>query len=518
MRVHALAAISLLLACSSEGNGGVGQPFEPDPMNPEEDGGGVEMDGGSSGSSGGMKMPPPPRYTKDLALDIAIFQGVKIPLVTTNKRAEAAAPIVAGRPGVLRVYPKTLPGFLAQSVVAELTLKKGDAQPQRRELTKVISKSGLDDAPATVFDFELTAEDCAPDVSYSVAFLPGENSPGTEDVGQARYPADALENLGATSASQTIKMVLVRLPDTRPAQVELYRARMQQLYPVPSVDIQVHAPISIRGAVSPGGRGWDTLLDAFTQFRASEGPASDVYYYGLFVPASSFDAYCSQGCISGLSNFVQDPSQADFRASIGLGYPGQDSADTFVHEVGHAHGRDHAPCAGAGGNAPNDTDPRYPYPGGKLGVWGYDILGKAFISPNGPGGDASFTDLMGYCDKNWISDYNYRALYVRNKALHANAKVHAAPRSYHVLSMRADGGLKFRGQRMTLTQPLDQQLQITAFDPQRRTLAAAPLEEKAVLVRYDHLPGGTVLLPTSLAPGSWVRVEGSDKPIQVPAH
>jgi len=67
------------------------------------------------------------------------------------------------------------------------------------------------------------------------------------------------------------------------------------------------------------------------------------------------------------------------------------------HELGHTYGRLHAPACGAG-----SPDPHYPYAGGVIGVWGTDV----FANP--PVEYAPTThDIMGYCDDNWVSDYDY---------------------------------------------------------------------------------------------------------------
>ena len=69
-----------------------------------------------------------------------------------------------------------------------------------------------------------------------------------------------------------------------------------------------------------------------------------------------------------------------------------------MHEVGHEQGRYHAPCSTSG------ADANFPYAGGSIGVWGYDILSKQFFSPT------RGKDMMGYCPNEWVSDYTYAAL------------------------------------------------------------------------------------------------------------
>jgi hypothetical protein len=75
---------------------------------------------------------------------------------------------------------------------------------------------------------------------------------------------------------------------------------------------------------------------------------------------------------------------------------------TMSHELGHNFGRPHAPCGGV-----LDPDPNFPYAGGILGPQPLvDSLPLALdvISP------ISQTDIMGYCNGAWFSDYNYRLI------------------------------------------------------------------------------------------------------------
>ena len=69
---------------------------------------------------------------------------------------------------------------------------------------------------------------------------------------------------------------------------------------------------------------------------------------------------------------------------------------TIAHELGHNFGLGHAPCGNAGG-----PDPGFPKPDGRIGVWGYDPRDNGSLVP------PSYADLMGYCSRNWISDYHF---------------------------------------------------------------------------------------------------------------
>ncbi|MEM7799681.1 MAG: hypothetical protein AAF633_10870 [Chloroflexota bacterium] len=84
------------------------------------------------------------------------------------------------------------------------------------------------------------------------------------------------------------------------------------------------------------------------------------------------------------------------------------------HEIGHALGRSHPSEGNACGHSASDPD--YPYSGAKIGVkddhFGFDVgdpglgIERALLPAD------LWTDLMSYCDFQWISDYNYSALYI----------------------------------------------------------------------------------------------------------
>src|SRR5262249_19276677 len=118
--------------------------------------------------------------------------------------------------------------------------------------------------------------------------------------------------------------------------------------------------------------------------------------------ASSFSQYCGNACQAGLA-YTVGPGDGLYRAGIGTGYA--DSPYTIpnaLHEIGHSHGRQHAPCGGG-----NNKDPQFPYADGGVGAWGYDLLNGKLFSPN------DTKDIMGYCEPKWMSDYTYSALLER---------------------------------------------------------------------------------------------------------
>ena len=231
--------------------------------------------------------------------------------------------------------------------------------------------------------------------------------------------------------------------------------------------------------VSGNGSGWNTLLQSIMRLRQSDGVADDVYYYGAFEAASSFSAFCQGGCVTGLSTVAQQPEDSYARASIGVGFSGDDAAYTMAHEVGHAHGRNHAPCGGAQG-----TDSKFPYSGGGIGVWGYDMNAKALISPT------KGKDMMGYCQPEWVSDYTYSALYDRIAFVNGVKSVVSAPATYRMVSVDENGKL-IESSTMTLDQEPGGDLTDVTYVDQVGTQRAG----KARFYPYDHLPGGFYVMP-----------------------
>jgi hypothetical protein len=255
--------------------------------------------------------------------------------------------------------------------------------------------------------------------------------------------------------------------------VERLRVQMHALYPVRRVDITVGAEFPWARQISAQGTGWGDLLEAIVRKRLSDGVPTNVYYYGVFEPAESIGEYCGNGCILGLSPLSPDPDDDYARGSIGLGYSGSfyggGAASTFVHEVGHAHGREHAPCQL--GNQPDDPD--YPYAGGRIGTWGYDVTTKALRDPAG-----KHRDMMGYCSPIFVSDYTYKALFERVSYLNMQKRLFGAGEAPRYSVLVDDGKTVSARDAITLRRP-----------------AGGEARGSARFYPFDHLPGGIWLVP-----------------------
>ncbi len=523
-----LIAIISLVACTATGvvtepgGAGAGAAGEngtsTDPTTPE----GTDED-----PSNPDKAPSP--VVSNIAISgVAVFQAVKVDVVKGGAYVSPTkrnAPVVAKRPGLIRVYVEPGDGWKAREVTAEVRLVVDDEKfPILRE-TKTISGSSKDEDPKSTFNLEVPAENLLPGVTFQVTLTAADGEAVKEgEESEGRFPQDgSFKDLGA-QLSGKLRVVIVplkyetdgsgRTPDLGTTQLERYRKTLMQRYPASEVEVTTRDPYPWTTTIAANGQGFSAALRAMHQLRQRDKVDDDVYYYGIFSPAASMSSFCRGGCVTGLST-VTDEDTPVMRASVGLGFVGQDSANTMAHELGHAHGREHAPCGGASG-----VDPQFPYPQAQLGVWGYDIFGKTLISPT------KGRDMMGYCPNEWVSDYTYNALFERmaaistskNKTLsfQSNASTSSEQgRRYRIATVGASGELTFAGggagdgaaDEIVVSEEINGGSVVPAHFLSDRGVEVAT--RSARFFRFDHLPGGLLLVPEDgVSKWSALRVDG----------
>jgi hypothetical protein len=453
--------------------------------------------------------PPPPALVEAAGVtitEVAIFQGVKRTLMQGGALQPAGAPVVANRAALLRVHVQLDGAYNGQPVTGRLLLRSGGTPI---DVTQTLTGNSNDGDLSTTINFDLSGAQVPEDFQYQV--LVGQPSGGAAGNGAATYPAGGLELIGATNVGPVLKVQLVpvqygydgsdRVPDTSDPVIQKYFEGFYAMYPAPSVEISLHAPIAWSKNVDAFGSGWDSLLNHITQLRLNENTPEDVYFYGIFQPTNSFGAYCNQGCVAGLGNLAQSAGDNYARAAIGLSYGDDESVLTALHEIGHTHGRNHAPCGGAQG-----TDPGFPYNGGGIGVWGYNSTTQHLQDPN------QAKDIMGYCYPNWISDYTFYALMQRIKDVN-NAKwsfpADKMNRTYARVQVDQQGGATRLDPVFMRTPPMAQPAKVTL-----RTELGDVVED-AAYYPYTHLEGGVVLFPQGEVASPIVRIEAEGHVTQV---
>ncbi len=466
------------------------------------------------------------KLADDLSIaEIAVFQALKATIVKGTTKATPVVPIVAQRDALIRVYVKPSTSYQSRPLKAVLRLIDQDGEPLKAfSDTKTIAAASSDGAMSSTFNFTVPGSTLPLGVKFAVAITDDKAEPmGEGEESAARYPTDGTEAaVGVKSSGPSVRIVIVpikygadgsgRLPDTSAAQLKINRDVLWGMYPTPEVDITVRQALVYNSAVRGTGQGWSDLLQTILDLREQDNADEDVYYWGSFAGASSQQAFCGGGCVLGLSTVVSDARNSYFRASIGVGFRGQDSAETMAHEIGHAHGRNHAPCSDFG--QIDGVDPAFPNKGAQLGVWGYDMISQTLINPTDK------RDFMGYCSPSWVSDYTFKGLFDRitavnkGKALPPVSNLIAgggnsggAPGQFQFVTLDADGPASF-GRRVTMrAAPQGDAREVQLLDGAGKTIRTV----RGEFFGFDHLPGGLLMVPETGTSYAGVRVTGSPR-------
>jgi hypothetical protein len=332
--------------------------------------------------------------------ELAVFQTVKIPIAADGKAVDVAdrpAQLVQNRAAMFRVYVDPGSNFSARDFAARLSVIN-DGAISRFSQKRRISAASTEAKPESTFLLNVPADKIAEGTKYSLQLV--ECAAASGSVTQARFPTSGEADLGARKAG-ALNIVLIpvranaRMPDTGPTALAGYREYLEAMYPVERVNFSIGKQISTDYPIN-----WTTLVEQIRAQRKADSPAPHVYYYGLVKPTETLSAYCKTGCTAGIG-YVSPAKQVATRAAVGLAFGDEVSASTMAHEVGHNHGRNHAPCS-QGQISGVDAD--YPVKDGHTDVWGYDVRKQKFWSP------ASASDVMGYCEPKWMSGYTYQGL------------------------------------------------------------------------------------------------------------
>lgn len=340
---------------------------------------------------------------------VAVYQGVKVTLVDEGSVVAENAPVIPGRPALVRIHARTVPRTKVPRLTAELRMHV----PGREDVVvidgpRTLTPAVEDGIITSTFNFELSAEQMAKGASLSVEL----RDPTGADPSTIRYPAEGTLPMNVGGFAPTLKVKLVpvryqadgsdRLPPLDPATIEGYRKGLYKMYPVAQVDVSVREPFSWPLVVQPDGAGWDQLLSAVVETRHDDAPDDDVYYVGIFNPAPTESDYCKKGCVLGVAPWART-TEIGLRAAMVVGYPSERSHGTMAQEIAHAMGRAHAPCG-----EPAAIDKKFPHPGATIGVWGWDVIERELIDP-----DQRVFDFMSYCNPVWVSDYTFKGIYER---------------------------------------------------------------------------------------------------------
>ncbi|NWJ40706.1 MAG: hypothetical protein HXX12_07020 [Geothrix sp.] len=332
----------------------------------------------------------------------------KVQFTQSSQTLANTVPIVAGKSGLIRVFVLANQANTATPAVRITLMNNGVVVAG---YPKTVTAPGTS-VPLVVNESSLGA-------SWNLA-VPGTDLTTPTGAGYSVLaevdPTNAVVEADETNNQTTVTFTSTTVPifkttifpvvlasgngNISAANKDAWAARLAKMYPVASVDVQVGAPFtgSFSALTSDDSDGsWSGTLNDLTTKHQADG-ASDRYYYG------ALNVSYANG-IAGLGWVPNTPSSSfSTRTAIGwdktTGYAdGGLFPEVFAHETGHNMGRQHSPCNGAG-----SPDPNYPYASGLIGVWGYDSVNNALLSP------LTIHDIMGYCPNVWVSDYVYQKI------------------------------------------------------------------------------------------------------------
>ena len=338
--------------------------------------------------------------------EISVYQTVKVPIMSDGAEVnlqDRVSDIVAGRTTLVRAFVTPGTGWTPRTLSARLFLQQGDADPEivYSESTLMIQGASEEERRNSTFEFNLEPEQVTVDTAYAVELVECET--GSGEVANSRFPLDGGLGLGARETGN-LRVHLVPLradgfePDTSDDGLQPYIDGFLAAYPITSMEITISEPYDVTNS-----QDWNGMLNGVATLRYYDNPDPDVYYYAMLRPTQTFEQYCARGCVAGVGLVPQGQfGGAQSRAAVGLAFSDEYSVRTMLHEVGHNHGRLHSPCA-PGGQI-DGVDPNFPYQGASVGVYGWDHRTDTLATPQ------RNTDIMGYCEDQWFSDYTYNGI------------------------------------------------------------------------------------------------------------
>lgn len=338
-------------------------------------------------------------------------------LVEPGRRAVG---LIRGRAMLVRAYWSLDDGWQTRDIIATLSLQRSDGSVETVQDSVVVSHSADPDTLAGAFSWRLEADQVTPSSRYRIELRETASSDfGTAEPGLgAKLPLDGFADLGIIDADMTLKIVIVPFAPPGGSAVPVSDSDRQtvedafmELSPVQSIDVTWGNPYSQSTVYTSVTAAWDDIQG----LRDRLGLAPDQYLQALLNP----EGCCDMGVFNFKGRgFTPGESAGDFDAEdrcamvmietdVGL------TAPIMVHELGHNQGLSHAPCGDI-----DNTDPAFPYAGGKTGTQGYGILSGELHSGN-PDIDHPFFDIMTYCWPVWYSDYHFERIRQRIQAVTA---------------------------------------------------------------------------------------------------
>jgi hypothetical protein len=392
----------------------------PDAGSIEPDGGvpggpldGGNVDGGADASSDVAPEAGGPQVAAQ-GIRVGLVEGSQSVFIKLGEGTTMVAPamrnadLIEGRPMFLRVHLVPLPGFTARVLLGVLTVNNAEGAPVLLEDRKMIAGPSNPEKLETTFNFLIPAAQVTPTTRVSAAIYEGAPVGASENAeATPRFPATGELALGVKAGKMVLDVVMVPAVgpggtvDDAPARRKRVEDHLYDVYPVQKANVRWREPLRFTARTSASA-GFRALVDARTKDAAPVG----TYYHLLLATEDSTEGYLG---IANLAGATAGDGPRRIGITFVTGRKVDSLLDTISHEMGHNHGRNHAPGCNAQG-----VDMAFPYvPGPGVGVNGYSLSESILKVAR------LHKDLMGYCNVTWVSDYTWKGFERRVRAVSA---------------------------------------------------------------------------------------------------
>ena len=298
-------------------------------------------------------------------------------------------PLVEGRDGYLRVF---VTANQPNAASPDVRVRFYDSATLVSELTIAAPGPSVPLSPnegslAASWNVPVPASVIRPTLSILATVDPGNGVAEADETDNA-FPSSGSPFVPdvRTAAPFSVRFVPViqdvngRRGNVSNANLADYLIAAMKMHPLSGYDADLRAPYTTsQPAVQAdnGNGAWTRILSELDALRLADHNAR--YYFGVVSPTYN-SGIAGIGYVGG-------------KTAVGWDRPGGDWV--AAHEWGHNWGRQHAPCG-----SPSNPDTKYPYAGGAIGVYGFDVAAQSLKAPTS-------ADIMGYCGNEWISDYTY---------------------------------------------------------------------------------------------------------------
>jgi len=302
-----------------------------------------------------------------------------VPQADSSQATEDRVGTVENRAGIVRVFLAANQAGI-ESPAVHLYYKRS-GQVERLKLTgpATVPTDPQESDLATTYNYEFDETLLRPGTKVYV-LIDRKNKVFEKNEENNRYPGSGWNDIDTRDVPK-FKVTVVPITiegggaaSISQSQAEALLEKTLKVHAIGNYDINVRDNYLFEDPTGTSSD-WGTLLVEMANLRAAENPNRQ---YHALLPY-------------GLSPGIGGIGYVGLPAAVSI----QDE-ETIAHETGHNLNLPHNPCSGEG-----NPDLDYPYAGGGIGTWGYDIVTGALYDPT------VYKDLMTYCGPEWISDYSF---------------------------------------------------------------------------------------------------------------